>query len=50
MIERATPGAIIVVANSLFGNRIDLWMLGDKIRIEGINCGVRLDAARIALA
>jgi hypothetical protein len=38
-IERATPRAVFVVVNSVIGNRIDLRMLGDKISIEGINCG-----------
>jgi hypothetical protein len=49
-IEHATPRAVVVVVNSVIGNRIDLRMLGDKICIEGINCRVRLDATSVALA
>ena len=45
----ASLGAIIVVANSLFGNRIDLWMLGDKIRIHNDRFDMKCVKANLLL-
>jgi hypothetical protein len=39
-----------VVVNAVFGNDVDLRMLGGKFRVEGVHCRMWLNTADVALA
>ncbi len=49
-IQSATPRAIIVVVNSIFGNGVNLGVLGGKLRVERVNGRMWLNTTDVAFA
>ena len=49
-VQSAAPRAIIVVVNSIFGNGVNLGVLGGKLGVERVNGRMRLNTTDVAFA
>src|SRR5712664_903235 len=49
-VQSATPRAIIVVVNSIFGNGVNLGVLGGKLGVERVNGRMWLNTSDVAFA